>query len=119
MSKSKFVQMILAKIKGDKQEVTVLRNEKLAVAAIKGQLSAIETAIIKQEIDVANALEQYENTITSTTVEGDVTPIGSSEDYIRNVRAAHLEYEEQKEYLEELKETQEYWNSLMLEYFAG
>lgn len=62
-SLSKFVAATIAFITGDTDTTTALKNERLAKAAIKGQLSALEGALVNAEVKVESSREILEKKI--------------------------------------------------------
>lgn len=79
---SKFVSIVVAKLTGDKSTEVALRNEKLAKSAIKGQISALEAKLVKDEIALETAVEAYESAIYPTDL------IVDAEQYVRNIKTA-------------------------------
>ena len=60
---TKFVAATIAFITGDTDTAIALKNERLAKASIKGQLSALEGALVEAEVCVDNAKEALEKAV--------------------------------------------------------
>jgi len=73
---------VLAKLTGDKAAEIAARNEKKARAALKGQISALESDQVNLEEKVEDCKEALNNAIYRTE------PITSSEDYIEGIALA-------------------------------
>jgi len=65
---SKFVAATVAFITGDTNTAVALKNERLGKASIKGQLSALEGALVNAEVDVETAKDNLEKAIYPTTL---------------------------------------------------
>ncbi len=97
MNLSKFASKVLAFITGDKDAILAARNEKLAKASINGQISALESAKIKAEIEVDKAKENLEKAIYPSVL------IENQECYYKNIIRAQ----------EALNEAEENLNSIL------
>ena len=112
MSKvSKFVAATIAFLTGDSDTATALKNERLATASIKGQLSALEGALVNAEVDVENAKEVLTKAIYPTVL------ISNQQGYYNNVINAQKRLTEAEENLENIKLSIEYANVLLKDKF--
>lgn len=107
MSVSKFVEIVVAKLTGDKAKETAIRNEKLAKAAIKGQISALEAKLVKDEL----ALEQAEEALEEAIYPSDL--IKDAEAYIRGIKVASDYVDELKAVVDATQDSIDYFNSLV------
>lgn len=108
---TKFVQLALAILKGDKAEATTIRNEKLAKSAINGQLAALEGKKTNLEMDVETAEEGVRDAILNIKGESPVL-ISSAEGYIDSVKRAKNSLTAKKEDLQQINDSIEEWNAL-------
>jgi hypothetical protein len=104
---SKFVQSTIALLTGDTDTALALKNERLASAAIKGQLSALEGELVKNEVAVENAEDALKKSIYPTSL------ISNQESYVDGVLSAQEKLDEAVEKLDSTKKTIEYLNSLL------
>lgn len=104
---SKFVQATVALLTGDTDKTLALKNERLASASIKGQLSALEGELVKNEVAFENATEALNKAIHPTTL------ITNQESYVTGVLSAQERLDEAQEKLESTKKTIEYLNNLL------
>ena len=65
---SKFVAATLAFITGDTDTAVALKNERLGKASIKGQLSALEGALVNAEVNVEIGKDELARAIHPTTL---------------------------------------------------
>ncbi len=104
---SKFVQEVIAKLTGDTDKAIALKNERLAKASIKGQLSALEGQLVEAEVKVENAQEKLNNAIYPTVL------IESQQGYCNNIEGAQENLNEAKEELEDIQSSIKYFNDLL------
>lgn len=107
-----YVKLAIALLKGDKAEVTMLRNERLSQQALKGQISALEGKKINQEIDVERCKDNVKNAILNIHGEEAVL-ISSSEAWINNVKSAKNALKDSEDKLEEIDASIEEWTAMM------
>ncbi len=108
---SKFVAATIAFLTGDTDTATALKNERLAKASIKGQLSALEGALVEAEVNVDNAKEKLIKAIYPTEL------IQSQSGYYKNVVGSQeaLNYAEEK--LKDIQESIAYAKGLLKDKF--
>lgn len=104
---SKFVEATLAFLTGDTDKAVALKNERLAKAAIKGQLSALEGVLVNEEVTLENAKETLEKTIQPTSL------ISSQEGYVKGVLQAQERVNDATDKLEATKSTIDYLEKLL------
>lgn len=104
---STFMSIVLAKLTGDKAAEIAARNEKKARAALKGQISSLESEQVNLEEKVEDCKEALENAIYRTE------PINSSEAYINGIADAQEDLDEAEEALEDNKNSIEYYKNLL------
>lgn len=108
---SKFVQATIAFITGDTDTVVALKNERLAKASIKGQLSALEGALVNAEVAVESAKDNLEKAIYPTSL------ITSQQYYYENIVDAQNQLDRAEEELADIVASIEYANNLLKERF--
>ncbi len=94
---SKFVAATIAFLTGDTDTTLAIKNERLAKAAIKGQLSALEGALVEAEVNLDNTKENLSKAIHPST------QIQDAGGYYRNVVDAQEYLKEAEERLENTK----------------
>ena len=104
---SNFVTIVLAKLTGDKAAEIAARNEKKARAALKGQISALESEQVNLEEKVEDCKEALNNAIYCTE------PITSSEAYISNIALAQENVDDAEEDLADNQLAIEYYKDLL------
>jgi len=102
-----FGNLVLAKLTGDNNQVTALRIEKKAKAAVRSQIAAAESAISDLEIAKENAEEALEEAQVPTEM------ISSNENYIGKIISAQSRLDTATEKLEDAKTTLAYWNEML------
>lgn len=110
-SLSKFVQATIAFITGDTDTATALKNERLGKASIKGQLSALEGALVNAEVKVETSKEALEKAIYPTSL------ISNQEAYYRNIVSAQEKLTVAEEELEAIKDSIAFAENLLTERF--
>lgn len=104
---SNFVSIVLAKLTGDKAAEIAARNEKKARAALKGQISSLESEQVNLEEKVEDCKEALNNAIYCTE------PITSSETYIEGIANAQENLDNAELALEENQFSIEYYKGLL------
>lgn len=104
---SNFMSIVLAKLTGDKAKEVAARNEKKARAALKGQISALESEQVNLDEAVEDAKEALNNAIYCTE------PIVSSEAYISNIVKAKDNLTDAEDAIEDNQESIEFYKSLL------
>jgi len=108
---SKFVAATIAFITGDTDTATALKNERLAQASIKGQLSALEGALVNAEVEVENAKESLTKAIYPTKL------IESQSGYYEHIVCCQEKLNESEEKLKNIQDSIEYAKKLLAEKF--
>ena len=91
MKSSNFITEVVARLKGDDAGVIAALNERKAKAAFKQQLSALESKLVDDEINVADRKDDYNTALYPTA------KIADTKGYLENLRR-------QKEKLEDAEE---------------
>ena len=94
---SKFVIATVAFLTGDTDTTLAIKNERLAKAAIKGQLSALEGALVEAEVNLDNAKEGLAKAIHPTI------QISDAGQYYKNIVKAQESLKDAEERLENTK----------------
>ena len=110
-SYSKFVSAVVTKAKGDKVVETAERNERIAKAAIAGQLSALEGKLVEAEIKAQNAENVYNDAVCPVEL------ITDTKSYIAKVAKAKQDVLNTLEEVEEIKASIEEFNTILSEIF--
>ncbi len=108
MSVSKFVKATLALVKGDADEKLATRNARSISAALKGQVSAQEGALVHAENDVEKAQEALETAIHSVGVE-----VTNAEYYIENVAQAQAKLRTAEEKVKGIQEALDLFKGIL------
>lgn len=101
-----YVEEVLARIKGDKDEATAQKNYRLANAAVKGQISSLEGKIVKSEIE----LEKAEEALLDAMYPKEI--ISGSAAFIKSIADCQDRVTEAKTTLEEIEESLKYFQNL-------
>lgn len=104
---SKFVQATIAFITGDTDTAIALKNERQSRSAIKGQISALEGALINAETKVEAAEEALEKAIHPTAL------ITDHSVYYRSVIKAQQALDDANIELQEVVASKEYAEELL------
>ena len=104
---SKFVQATIAFITGDTDTAIALKNERQSKSAIKGQISALEGALINAETKVEVAEEALEKAIHPTAL------ITDHSAYYRNIVRAQQNLDEANSELDAVLESKDYAEHLL------
>ena len=110
-SLSKFAQATIAFLKGDTDTVIALRNERLAASAIKGQLSALEGALVEAEVNVENAKENLEKAVYPAVA------ISNQSAYYKGIITAQESLTDSEDKLSDIKKSIDYANRLLKDKF--
>lgn len=108
---SKFVQATVAFLTGDTDTTLALKNERLASAAIRGQLSALEGELVNNEVAVEKAQEDFKKAIYPTSL------ITNQETYVAGILSAQERLDEATEKLDSTKKTIDYLKDLSKTHF--
>lgn len=105
-----FLKETLARITGDKDTVVAEKNFRKCTAAIKGQLSALESQLVNVEDDLDTANERL------NTVKYPTTLTSGGEDYIEQLVSAQESVEYQEDRLKDIKASIEFFKKTLEEY---
>ena len=108
---SKFVAATMAFLTGDTDTALALKNERLAKAAIKGQLSALEGELVNNEVAVEAAVEAFDKAVCPSKL------ISSQEGYVNGVLDAKESLDSAEATLAATKKTIAFLNSLLKDKF--
>jgi len=104
---SNFVKETMARLQGDSDKVIATRNERKANAAIKSQLSALESAIVDAETEVEDSKEK----LTAARYPTDeIKGAGSSKAYLEGIATAKFKLEKAESKLSDLRDEMEEWS---------
>jgi hypothetical protein len=108
---SKFVAATIAFLSGDTDTVLALKNERLAKASIKGQLSALEGALVEAEVSVENAKDNLSKAIYPSVI------ISSQQQYIKNIVECQEALDNAEDRLKDIQKSIDYSNNLLKDKF--
>ena len=108
---SKFVAATIAFITGDTDTAVALKNERLGRASIKGQLSALEGALVNAEVNVETAKENLEKAIYPTVL------ISNQQNYYSNIIRAQEALTDAQDGLDDILLAINYATNLLNEKF--
>ena len=108
---SKFVAATIAFITGDTDTAVALKNERLGRASIKGQLSALEGALVNAEVNVETAKENLEKAIYPTVL------ISNQQSYYSNIIRAQEALTDAQDGLDDILLAINYATNLLNEKF--
>ena len=107
-----FIETVMAKLTGNKDQAIASRNARLAISATKGQISGLEGALVKAEIDVENKKEELANAKYPTV------NINDAEAYIQNIANKQNSLDDAEQKLEDVKESIVYFEKQFDEFIA-
>lgn len=105
-----FVNEVLARINGDTDKAIAQKNYRKADAAVKGQISSLESRKVDAEVALETAEEELADAKYPATL------IGDNSDYIRGIVRRQEKVDEAKEELDEVNESLNYFKSLHSEF---
>lgn len=108
-----FVKETMARLVGDTDEALALRNERKAHAAIKSQVSGLESKVVDAEVTVE------EKALALSEARYPSTPITNAVAYLQGIEDAKEELAVAKEELEDLKAAIQEWKVEMGVLFSG
>lgn len=108
---SKFVQETIAYITGDTDKAVALKNERLAKSAIKGQISALEGALVEAEVNVENAQENLKKATYPSEL------ISSAQGYYNRILGCQEALDDCMSDLEDLQDSLKYAQDLLKDKF--
>lgn len=104
-----FVKQVLAQLTGDQDTAVAQRNYRTSKALVRGQISALETLKIRQEV----AVEKAEETLVKTKYPK--LPV-NDDNYIANVEEAQSHLDCLKDELNDTNHSIEYFEALLVEF---
>lgn len=108
---SKFVKEVIAKLSGDTDTAIALKNERLAKANIKGQISALEGALVEAEVNVESARDALSSAIYPTVL------INNTNGYYKNIIGSQEILNEAEAKLKDIQDSIKYAETLLKERF--
>lgn len=105
-----FVKEVLARINGDTDKAIAEKNYRKADAAVRGQISSLESRKVDAEIAVETAKEELADAKYPTNL------IGDNSDYIRNIVRKQERVDEAQAELEDVNESLDYFKALNKEF---
>lgn len=110
MEVKSFVKEVVARLQGDDNEVIAQRNYRKANAAVKGQISSLESKKVDAEVSLEEAKEKLADAKYPTS------PIKDNSDYIRTIVRRQEKVTEAEEALEEVNSSLAYFKGLWEEF---
>jgi phage-related tail protein len=104
---TEFINLFMAKLKGDTDTVTAIKHQRKSRSAIEGQVSALERKIQDQE----DTVEEREEALLVAFVPVNTFP--AAQDYINQLKNAKDSLESAKEVLEGLKASLAFFSGLL------
>jgi DNA repair ATPase RecN len=102
-----FVKQVVARLKGDDNEVVAQRVARKAMSAIEGQIAALKAQLVDDEQRVEDAQEMLDNAIYPTAVFSD------NRRYCQEIADAHTRLENSKESLKATQDSIEFFTNLL------
>jgi hypothetical protein len=106
-----FVKQVVARLKGDDNEVVAQRVARKAMSAIEGQIAALKAQVVDDEQRVEDAQEYLDNMIYPTSVFSD------NRAYCQNIVNAHAQLENAQETLKATQDSIEFFTALLKDNF--
>lgn len=106
-----FVKQVVARLKGDDNEVVAQKVARKAMSALEGQVAALKAQLVDDEQRVEDAQERLDNAIYPTSVFTD------NRWYCQNIANAQSELESAKEILTTTQESIEFFTKLLKDNF--
>jgi hypothetical protein len=106
-----FVKQVVARLKGDDNEVVAQRVARKAMSAIEGQIAALKAQVVDDEQRVEDAQEYLDNMIYPTSVFSD------NRAYCQNIVNAHTQLENAQETLKATQDSIEFFTALLKDNF--
>jgi DNA repair exonuclease SbcCD ATPase subunit len=102
---SSFVREVVARLKGDQQEVVAAKNERKAMSAFKSNVAALESKIVDAEEQLDQANENLKTAMYPTEY------ITDNASYLSGISSAAEKVEQAQENLSALKDSLKTWES--------
>lgn len=101
-----FFQIAMARITGDKEKETYLKNERLAKAAFRQQISALESKLVIDEMALEKATDDFRDAVSPKDV------ITDAKAYMKSIEDAQKKLDAAQETLDETTNSIEYFTKL-------
>lgn len=108
---TKFVELVIAKLKGDENQVIAIKNERKASNGFKSQLASLDSKLSDKETELEEAKEALESAICPTNLISDINEYFS---VIKNKRERMLALQDE---VEMIKESIEWFKEQQAKYF--
>ncbi len=105
------MKQVVARLKGDDNEVVAQKVARKAMSAMEGQIAALKAQIVDDEQRVEDAQEYLDNMIYPTAVFSD------NRAYCQNIANAQSRLEDAKETLARTEESIKFFSNLLKENF--
>jgi len=108
---TKFVELVIAKLKGDENQVTAIKNERKASNGFKSQLASLDSKLSDKETELEEAKEALEAAICPVNLISDINTYFNS---IKNSRQKVLMLQDE---VDSIKESIEWFKEQQTKYF--
>lgn len=105
-----FLKQVIARLKGDNNEVLAAKISRKGLSAFDGQIAALKARVVDQETSVEDAAEALENAIYPTEMFSD------NQYYIRNIVDKQNRLDEAITALEATNKSLAYFNALVAKF---
>ena len=105
-----FVKEVMARLKGDDDKVVAERNFRKANAAVRGQISSLESKKVDLEVKLDEASDEL------LAAKYPTSPIQDASQYVRTIAAKQSNVDRATEELEEVEESLDYFENLSAEF---
>jgi len=106
-----FVKQVVARLKGDDNEVVAQKVARKAMSAIEGQIAALKAQVVDDEQRVEDAQEYLDNMIYPTAVFSD------NRNYCVNIVNAQSRLEDAKDALKSTQDSIDFFTTLLKDNF--
>jgi predicted ArsR family transcriptional regulator len=106
-----FVKQVVARLKGDDNEVVAQKVARKAMSAIEGQIAALKAQVVDDEQRVEDAQEYLDNMIYPTAVFSD------NRVYCQNIVNAHTKLENAQDTLKSTQDSIDFFTTLLKDNF--
>lgn len=108
---SSFAKEIVSRIKGDNAEVVAQQNERKALSAFNGQIQALKSKLVDDEMYLEDKKETFNNTLYPTV------RISHNQSYVEEVKRAKDGITKAEEQLQDTKDSITFFEQLVKEKF--
>mgnify|MGYP003645666774 CR=1 FL=1 len=105
-----YVDQVLARIRGDKDEETAQRNYRIANSAVNGQIASLSAKLVNAEIVLEKAQDALGNAKYPTEL------IGDTAKFIKNIVTCQYAVDEAEQALATVSESADYFAELLKEF---